>query len=178
MLIIIINGECGSCKYHKNVLTRALFWKTLSPVAVTPSCISSPLLSWTQHSQRIRPDISLATASTHTHTTVLQPSWILSGTTRVSRHQKGKTRKVKPIWIEWSGISWAICKSAPWPRHTTMPTSHHSVFTGQMPFLPPNQQHQSTEGTALKATAIHQTWFWCFLVIREACSNSKQPRLK
>jgi len=30
----------------------------------------------------------------HTHTdthTVLQPSWILSGTTRVSRHQKGKT---------------------------------------------------------------------------------------
>jgi len=33
------------------------------------------------------------------------------------------TRKVKPIWIYWSkrvggsGISWAICKSAPWPRH-------------------------------------------------------------
>ena len=24
---------------------------------------------------------------------------------------------------------------------------HHSVFTGQMPFLPPNQQRQSTEGT-------------------------------
>jgi len=28
---------------------------------------------------------------THTHTTILRPSWILSGTTRVSRHQKGKT---------------------------------------------------------------------------------------
>jgi len=28
---------------------------------------------------------------THAHTTVLQPSWILSGTTRVSWHQKGKT---------------------------------------------------------------------------------------
>jgi len=27
------------------------------------------------------------------------PSWILSGTTRVSRHQKGKTMKLKPIWI-------------------------------------------------------------------------------
>jgi len=25
--------------------------------------------------------------------------WILSGTIRVSRYQKGKTRKVKPIWI-------------------------------------------------------------------------------
>jgi len=27
-----------------------------------------------------------------------------------------------------------------------MPAPHHSVFTGQMPFLPPNQQCQSTEG--------------------------------
>jgi len=26
----------------------------------------------------------------------------VSGTTRVSRFQKGKTRKVKPIWIYWS----------------------------------------------------------------------------
>jgi len=25
--------------------------------------------------------------------------WILARTTRVSQHQKGKTRKVKPIWI-------------------------------------------------------------------------------
>jgi len=28
----------------------------------------------------------------------------------------------------------------------TMPVHHHSVFTGRMPFLPPNQQFQSTEG--------------------------------
>jgi len=27
-----------------------------------------------------------------------------------------------------------------------MPAPHHSVFTGRMPFLPPNQQRQSTEG--------------------------------
>jgi len=27
----------------------------------------------------------------------------------------------------------------------TMP-AHHSIFTGLMPFLPPNQHHQSTEG--------------------------------
>jgi len=26
-----------------------------------------------------------------------------------------------------------------------MPVPHHSVFTGWMPFLPPNQQRQSTE---------------------------------
>jgi len=29
---------------------------------------------------------------THTHTIILWPSWILSGTTRVSRHQKGKNQ--------------------------------------------------------------------------------------
>jgi len=28
----------------------------------------------------------------------------------------------------------------------TTPAPHHSVFTGRMPFLPPNQQRQSTEG--------------------------------
>ena len=27
-----------------------------------------------------------------------------------------------------SGISWAICKSAPHPRYLTTPASHHSVF--------------------------------------------------
>jgi len=42
------------------------------------------------------------------------------------------TRKVKPIWISLkqdtvsgSGISWAICKSAPHSRQITMPTPHH-----------------------------------------------------
>jgi len=63
------------------------------------------------------------------------------------------TRKVKPIWIllkqeavGGSGISWAICKSAPHCRQITMPAPHYSVFTGRMPFLPPNQQRQSSEG--------------------------------
>ena len=62
-------------------------------------------------------------------------------------------RKVKPVWIllnqetvSGSGISWAICKSAPRSRQITMPAPHQSVFTGRMPFLPPNQQPQSTEG--------------------------------
>ena len=44
-----------------------------------------------------------------------------------------------------SGISWAICKFAPRSRQITTPAPHHSVFTGRMPFLPPNQQRQSTE---------------------------------
>jgi len=36
-----------------------------------------------------------------------------------------------------------ICKSL----QTNTPVPHHSVLTGQMPFLPPNQQRQSTEGS-------------------------------
>ena len=63
------------------------------------------------------------------------------------------TRKVKPVWIllkqetvSGSGNSWAIRKSAPISRQITMPAPHHSFSTGRMPFLLPNQQHQSTEG--------------------------------
>ena len=66
------------------------------------------------------------------------------------------TRKVKPIWIllkqetvSSSGISWAMCKSAPRSRQITTPAPHHSVFTVWMPFLPPNQQRQSCEGTIM-----------------------------
>ena len=69
------------------------------------------------------------------------------------------TRKVKPIWIllkqetvSASGISWAICKSAPRSRQITTPAPHHSVFTGRMPFLPLNQQRQSTEGNSQIST--------------------------
>ena len=91
--------------------------------------------------------------NTHTlHTTVLLLFWNMSGTTQVSRYQKGKTRKVKTNLdlleqetVSGNGICWAICKSAPHPRQ---PRQHPTTqfFTGRMPFLPPNQQCQSTEG--------------------------------
>ena len=62
---------------------------------------------------------------THTHLTALFPG--LPGW--------AGTRKVKPIWIllkqetvSGSGISWAICKSAPCSRQITTPATHHSVF--------------------------------------------------
>ena len=50
--------------------------------------------------------------------------------TRVSQHQKGKTNLdlLAQEIVSGSGISWAICKSAPWSRHITMPASLHSVF--------------------------------------------------
>ena len=52
---------------------------------------------------------------THTHTTVLLLFWNMSRTTRVSRYQKGKTRKVKTNLdlleqdiVSGSGICWAL----------------------------------------------------------------------
>jgi len=45
-----------------------------------------------------------------------------------------------------SGISWIICKqSTPRCRQITTPTPRHSIITGRMLFLMPNQQCQSTE---------------------------------
>jgi len=76
----------------------------------------------------------------------------MSRSTRVSRYQKGKTKKVKTNLdlleqeiVSGSGICWAIYKSAPHAdNHANIPPL--SFFTGRMPFLTPNQQRQSTEG--------------------------------
>ena len=44
-------------------------------------------------------------------------------------------------------VSAGPCKqSALRSRQTTTPIPHHSIFTGRMLFLAPNQQCQSTEG--------------------------------
>ena len=89
---------------------------------------------------------------------LLQPFYDpLSGTTRVSRYQKDK-----PFWIllkqRWwggSGISLTICKLL--ALHSRRQPCQHlitQIFTGQMLFLTPNQQHQSTEGR--KISQMHK----------------------
>ena len=62
---------------------------------------------------------------TDTHTRLTAPCPGLPGS--------AGTRKVKPIWIllkqetvSGSGISWAICKSAPRSRQITTPAPRHS----------------------------------------------------
>jgi len=49
---------------------------------------------------------------------------------RVSQYQKGKTNLdlLEQETVSGSGISWAMCKSAPRPRQITTPPPHHSVF--------------------------------------------------
>ena len=82
---------------------------------------------------------------THTHPHPHSFNGPLSGTTRVSRYQKGKTSmdftEARDSEWQWHQLG-AICKSAPRSRQITMPATHHSVFL--QPFLLPNQQCQST----------------------------------
>ena len=82
----------------------------------------------------------------HTHTHILF-NGPLSGTTRVSRYQKGKT-----------DLDFTEARDSDWQWHqlghmqvsTSLQTDNHantpplSFFTGRMPFLPPNQQCQSS----------------------------------
>jgi len=72
--------------------------------------------------------LTIFNISQHTHTHPFNGPF--SGTTRVSRYQKGKIDLdlLKQETVNGSGISWAICKSAPSSRQITMPAPHHSVF--------------------------------------------------
>jgi len=65
-----------------------------------------------------------------TTTIVSRLFWILSGTTRVSWYQKGKTSLdlLEQEIVNGNGICCAICKFAPHPKQVTMPAPHHFVF--------------------------------------------------
>ena len=79
----------------------------------------------------------------------------VSTTSWVSRYQRGKTSRDlnearDDSVLGCSDISWTTCKqSAPRSRQITTPTPHHSIFTGWMLFLTPNQQCQSTQGSLI-----------------------------
>jgi len=94
--------------------------------------------------------------SDNTHTTVLLLFWDMSGTTRMSRYQTGKTRKVKTNLdllaqeiVSGSGICWAICKSAPYPRQPRQhPTTQFFYRPDAFPAAQPtvrNTTHTHTQ---------------------------------
>jgi len=85
------------------------------------------------------------TAHTHTHP-FNDP---FSGTTQVSRYQEGKTNldftEARDSEWQWHQLGcMQVCTSLQTDNHASNPSL--SFFTGRMPFLPPNQQCQSTEG--------------------------------
>jgi len=49
-----------------------------------------------------------------------------------------------------------VCTSIQTDKHASTPPL--SFFTGRMPFLPPNQQRQSTEGTWLPLSNDISSW--------------------
>jgi len=67
----------------------------------------------------------------------------------VSQYQKGKTNL---DFTEARDSEWQVASAGPYASlHLApdrQPRQHPTtqVFTGRMPFLPPNQQRQSTEG--------------------------------
>jgi len=67
----------------------------------------------------------------------------------VSRYQKNKTNldstEARDNEWQWHQLEhMQVCTSLQIDNHAS--TSPLSFFTGRMPFLPPNQQRQSTEG--------------------------------
>jgi len=67
-------------------------------------------------------------SATHTHTHPFNGPF--SGTTQVNRYQKSKPICIllEQETVSGSGISWAVCKSAPRSIQITTPAPHHSVF--------------------------------------------------
>jgi len=87
-----------------------------------------------------------------------------SGTTRESRYQKGKTNldftEARDSEWQWHQLGdMQVCTSLQTDNHASTPPL--SFFTGRMPFLPPNQQRQSTEGKTItrKQVIIRSTYF-------------------
>ena len=79
----------------------------------------------------------------HTHTL----NGLFSGTTRVSQYQKGKTNldftEARDSEWQWHQLGhMQVYNSLQTDNHASTPSL--KCFTGRMPFLPPNQQHQST----------------------------------
>jgi len=89
-------------------------------------------------------------ANTHTHTHPFNGPF--SRTTQVSRYQKGKTNldftEAGDSEWQWHQLEhMQVCTSLQTDNQASTPPL--SFFTDRMPFLPPNQQRQSTEGTSV-----------------------------
>ena len=94
---------------------------------------------------------------THTHSHPFNGS--LSRTTRVSWYQKDKTNldftEARHSEWHWHQLGhMQVCTSLQTDNHASTPPL--SFFTDQMPFLPPNQQRQSTEGKHQPSVECHQ----------------------
>ena len=96
----------------------------------------------------------------------------LSGTTRMSRYQRGKTNldftEARESEWQWHQLGrMQVCTSLQTDNHASTPLL--SFLQAGMPFLPPNQQRQSTEGNGRLPELL--TAYSCLT------SHSKAPSL-
>ena len=122
----------------------------------THSCLCSSISVCSQctHTQHNHIFCIITNRCTHTHPF----NGPLSGTTRVSRYQKGKTNldftEARDSEWQWHQLGhMQICTSLQTDNHNSTPPLK-VFFTGRMPFLLPNQQRQCTEGTIIPSSQL------------------------
>ena len=118
-----------------------------SPLQYYPSITKTNYVDVTNHVSTALncQNCSTSTKLTQQHTHLFNGP--LSRTTRVSRYQKGKTNldftEARDSEWQWHQLGhMQVCTSLQTDSHASTPPI--SFFTGQMPFLPPNQQRQNT----------------------------------
>ena len=123
-------------------------------------CIALPLiLDWYSFPNQIRVGgwVGLNVWSYTTTITTSQPFYSpFSGTTRVSRCQKRRELLDFMAQGKINRGRHTDDLAGPTPSGLISAHLHHPpiFFTGWMPFLPPNQQRQSTEGTVQQHTRL------------------------
>ena len=114
----------------------------------------------------------------HTHTHPFNGP--MSGTTRVSRYQEGKTNLdftgARDSEWQWHQLGrMQVCTSLQTDNHASTPPLR--FFTGRMPFLPPNHQRQSTEGTNLiELIGQSNTIVACTATSAQCCAKTAVSR--
>jgi len=110
------------------------------------------------------------------HHTLHQFNGHFSRTTWVSRHQKGITNLdlLQQETVSNSGISWAICKSAPWPRQMTMPAPTTQFLEAGCPSCRPTNSVKDTEGT--QSTEAISCWY--LLLVMDDSEISKPDSIR
>jgi len=95
----------------------------------------------------------------------------------VSRYQKGKTNldftEARDSEWQWHQMGrMQVCTSLWTDNHARTPPATTQFFTGQMPFLPPNQQHQGTEGINSGIKLVQKLLTCTFGLYVNDCSNT------
>jgi len=113
-------------------------------------------------------------ACVHTHNR-FKALCILSTTTRVSWHQKGETRNVKPIWV-------AVASARPYANLHLTQDNHINIpplcFTGHIPFLSSNQQYNDNFLSDFVSCLSDKTWqcgnwYICHMLAASCVWNKK-----